>query len=209
MENVVLRPGGPQHRMIESRVGRTERAEIQRRRGEPRALAEPYDRDVQVRADDRADAAALGQLAPAPGDEAVEDVVRKPEPAEEPDRSIALHATGRAHSCSCRLWARRRRTRWRADAAARRRTVSRSAGRLKSAPSSPSGPCACTYTRPTGFSGVPPPGPATPVTDTATSTPRRERAPEAIAAAVSAETAPCRSSTSAGTPSADCLTSFA
>src|SRR5207237_2486872 len=169
MENVVLRPGGPQHRMIESRVGRTQRAETQRRRGEPRALAEPYDRDVrqprtvfalvhpepleageevvgegrrpsvlvgedehadaarlavardgkdgpldsggrlaeggadrrhharrtaaqkrerdvEVRADDRADAAALGQLAPAPGDEAVEDVVRKPEPAEEPDR---------------------------------------------------------------------------------------------------------------------------
>ena len=53
-------------------------------------------------------------------------------------------------------------------------------------------------TSPTGFSAVPPPGPAIPVTETATSAPSRSRAPAAIAAAVSAETAPCRSSISSG-----------
>ena len=42
--------------------------------------------------------------------------------------------------------------------------------------------------RPTGFSGVPPPGPATPVVETATSAPSRFRTPSAIASAVSAET---------------------
>ena len=49
-----------------------------------------------------------------------------------------------------------------------------------------------------GLSSVPPPGPAIPVTDTATSAPRRSRAPAAIAAAVSADTAPCRASVSSG-----------
>ncbi len=63
------------------------------------------------------------------------------------------------------------------------------------------------YTSPTGFSAVPPPGPAMPVTETATSAPSRARAPAAIAAAVSAETAPCRRNRSAGTPSSRCFTS--
>ena len=60
----------------------------------------------------------------------------------------------------------------------------------------PVGPEACRKTSPTGFSAVPPPGPATPVTATAMSAPSRARAPLAIAAAVSAETAPCVASTS-------------
>ena len=48
-----------------------------------------------------------------------------------------------------------------------------------------------------------------PVTETATSAPSRSRAPAAIAAAVSAETAPYRSSVSRGTPSSRSFTSFA
>ena len=68
---------------------------------------------------------------------------------------------------------------------------------------------ACANTRPTGLSGVPPPGPATPVTATATSAPSRSRAPAAIAAATSAETAPCSAMSSAGTSSSASFTSFA
>ena len=83
------------------------------------------------------------------------------------------------------------RTRCSAATAARPRIVSRSPGKSKRRSRSPIGPLACRKTSPTGFSSVPPPGPATPVTDTATSAPSRSRAPRAIAAAVSAETAPC------------------
>ena len=54
-------------------------------------------------------------------------------------------------------------------------------------------PSRATKTRPTGFSGVPPSGPAMPVMPTPTSTPATRRAPAAIAAAISSETAPCRS----------------
>ena len=46
------------------------------------------------------------------------------------------------------------------------------------------------WTVPTGFSGVPPPGPAMPVTLTAKSAPEASRAPWAISRAVSPETAP-------------------
>src|SRR5438128_8545102 len=212
--------------MIESGVGRTERAELGERRGEPRALAEPDDGevrkpaaalplvhaqpleppvevvgerdrpsalvvedehadaprlavagdgesgapggrgrlpelagdrgdirggsapeegqgDVEVRPDDAADAVSFGKRPAAPGDEAVEDVVGETQGAEEPDRRIAPHATDRIHTRSCRSCVRRRRTRWSAETAARRRIVSRSAGRLKSTASSPSGPAAC------------------------------------------------------------------
>ena len=59
------------------------------------------------------------------------------------------------------------------------------------------GPSTARKTSPTGFSGVPPSGPAMPVTATATSAPSAARAPAAIAAAVSADTAPCSRSTSA------------
>ena len=70
---------------------------------------------------------------------------------------------------------------------------------------SPIGPDAWKKTSPTGFSGVPPPGPAIPVTETATSTPSRSRAPFAIAAATSAETAPCSARSSGETPSSSSL----
>jgi TrmH family RNA methyltransferase len=66
-----------------------------------------------------------------------------------------------------------------------------------------------TYTRPTGFSGVPPVGPAMPVVETPTSTPRARRTPAAMAAATSALTAPWAMSISCGTPSTSRLTSLA
>ena len=53
------------------------------------------------------------------------------------------------------------------------------------------------HTVPTGFSSVPPPGPAIPVIATAVSAPKRASAPSAIAAATSGETAPWRSISSA------------
>ncbi len=56
------------------------------------------------------------------------------------------------------------------------------------------------HTVPTGLPGSAPPGPAMPVTDTATSASSSRRAPWAMARAVSALTAPCRSSVSRGTP---------
>src|SRR5437588_356360 len=108
-----------------------------------RTAAQESKRDVEVGSDDPANASPLRKRADAPGDEAVENVVGKPQGAEEPDRRIAPNATGRIHTRSCRSCARRRRTRWRAETVARRRIVSRSAGRLKSAASSPSGPAAC------------------------------------------------------------------
>ena len=48
-----------------------------------------------------------------------------------------------------------------------------------------------TYTVPTGVCSVPPPGPAIPVVETATSAPERSRTPFAICFAVSSETTPC------------------
>ena len=53
-------------------------------------------------------------------------------------------------------------------------------------------------TSPTGFSAVPPPGPATPVIDSATSTASRERACSAMLRATSSLTAPYRSSSALG-----------
>ena len=70
-------------------------------------------------------------------------------------------------------------------------------------------PAIATYTRPTGFSSVPPSGPATPVTPTPRSACSRSRAPSAIATATCADTAPCASSAASGTPSCSALTSFA
>src|SRR5438105_2693968 len=176
-----------------------------------RPATEERQRDVEVRADDAADAdpSPLRKRASAPRDEPVQDVVRKTKGAEEPERRIAPHATGRIHTRSGRACVISRRTRWSAETVARRRIVSRSAGRLKPPSSSPSGLTACRYTSPTGFSAVPPPGPATPVTDAATSTPSRSRTPRAMARAVSADTAPKRASISAGTPSSRSFTSSA
>ena len=57
---------------------------------------------------------------------------------------------------------------------------------------------AATTTVPTGFSGEPPPGPAMPVTATATSAPARARMPSTIASATGSLTAPCAAMRSGG-----------
>ena len=56
----------------------------------------------------------------------------------------------------------------------------------------PLGDATPNQTVPTGFSGVPPDGPAIPVTEIERSTPSRTRVPSAIARATSSLTAPCR-----------------
>ncbi len=66
-----------------------------------------------------------------------------------------------------------------------------------------------TYTSPTGFCRVPPPGPATPDTLIAQSQPNRACAPVAMATTVFALTAPLVSRIAAGTPSIFVFTSFA
>ena len=58
-------------------------------------------------------------------------------------------------------------------------------------------------TVPTGFASVPPPGPAMPVTATATSTPSRSTAPRAIASATGSLTAPCSAISAGSTPSSE------
>jgi len=63
-------------------------------------------------------------------------------------------------------------------------------------------------TVPTGFSGLPPSGPAMPVTPTPTSTPARDRRPSAMASATGSLTAPCVAINSAGTPSSSVLASL-
>ncbi len=65
----------------------------------------------------------------------------------------------------------------------------------------PAGPANPTTTVPAGAASVPPPGPATPVTDRAQCDPVRSRAPHAIASATGSLTAVCSRSTSSGTPS--------
>ena len=62
-------------------------------------------------------------------------------------------------------------------------------------------------TRPSGLCSLPP-GPAMPVTDTATVAPDRARAPSAISAATSSETAPWAARVAGETPSSSVLASF-
>src|SRR5665213_2287761 len=90
-----------------------------------------------------------------------------------------------------------------AVATAARRTASRSP--LKRSSTAISAPPRCAranQTSPTGLSGVPPSGPATPVTATASVAPLKCNAPEAICSAVGRLTAPKVSITLAATPSA-------
>src|SRR4051794_31739220 len=61
------------------------------------------------------------------------------------------------------------------------------------------------HTVPTGFSSVPPPGPATPVTPMPSDASSLERAPSASASATSCETAPTRSITASSTPASATL----
>ena len=158
--------------------------------------AEEGERDVEVLARD--DAAAATGSPTLPRDEAVE----RRRAGGERRRAGGAHRLRRyrrrsyvfVHGSASRAPHEMQRR----DRRAARGSSSRSPGKSTRAPRAPSGPSACRYTSPTGFSGVPPPGPATPVTDTATSAPSRSRTPSAIAAAISAETAPCSSSSSAG-----------
>ena len=58
---------------------------------------------------------------------------------------------------------------------------------------------------PHGLVGVPPPGPATPVIDTATSAREWASAPVAMARATASDTAPSAAISAAGTPSISAL----
>lgn len=64
----------------------------------------------------------------------------------------------------------------------------------------PVGPVAAKWTRPTGFSADPPPGPATPVTATETKAREWPLAPVAMARATGSDTAPCVFSSPSSTP---------
>ena len=68
----------------------------------------------------------------------------------------------------------------------------RAVARQRTVRSSRSPPAAATLTQtvPTGFSSLPPPGPAIPVMPIPSSAPKRAIAPSASAAATSGETAP-------------------
>jgi len=68
------------------------------------------------------------------------------------------------------------------------------------------GTAAAMATVPTGFSGVPPPGPAMPVIATAVSTPVARNTPSSIARATGSLTAPYSSSIDCGTPRSRILT---
>src|SRR6185312_2645384 len=107
-------------------------------------------------------------------------------------------ASSRRRSISRAIWAENMRIR------------SRSPGnRSRRCSTSPSpGPATAMWTVPTGFSGVPPPGPATPVIPTPQSLPRWVRTPPAIARATGSETAPCSAIISAGTPTSFVLSSL-
>src|SRR5438132_12572817 len=118
-----------------------------------RRRAEERGRDVEVLAGDDPAAREMPLL---PRDERVEDLVGEPEGTEEPEPFIARHATSGRHAESSRFCDRRRRSRWSAIAAARLRIASRSPGMTNSWPRPPSGSSAWRYTRPTGFSTVPP-----------------------------------------------------
>src|SRR5438105_8734116 len=188
-----------------------------RRRGRPQLahdgreldrgpVSEEGDGDVQVAA---WDGAHFVQGLLLPRLDGIEHRLRQAQGDEEAQALIAPNASRAGHAASSRLRDSRRRTRWSAPTAARDRIATRSPGKLDSRPTPPSGPSAWRYTSPTGFSAVPPPGPAMPVTATATSAPSRSRAPRAIASATSADTAPCAARSSSGTPSAACFTSFA
>src|SRR5690349_18865607 len=150
------------------------------------AVTEEGERDVHARARDRPDARDVEGLA-LPAHELVERRFREPQGAEEADALIGFEATSSGHAESSRLRAKSTRRRCSAVTVDRPRIAARSPGRSRRRANDPSGPSACKNTRPTGLSGVPPPGPATPVTETATSAPSRALAPAAIAAAASAE----------------------
>src|SRR5262245_16836306 len=168
-----------------------------------RPVSEEGRRDVQLLP---GDAVAPVDVRVLPATQSVERLVMEAKATEQACSLTTFEATRETQTDSSRLCCKSRRTRWRAVTVARRRIDSRSPGKTKSTLRSARGPAAWRYTRPTGFSSLPPPGPAIPVTASAISARRRSRAPAAIASAVSAETAPCRCRVSSGTPSCADLT---
>src|SRR5207342_96912 len=171
-----------------------------------RPATEKRERDVHLLSRDETTSSEMLRL---PEPESVPRGCRKLEGEEESKEGISFDATRRAHASSCRFRVRTRRARCSAATVARERIVSRSAGSENSPASLPPRVATWKWTRPTGLSSVPPPGPATPVTAIPTSTPSRDRIPSAIAAATSAETAPCSAINSSATPSWPTLTSSA
>src|SRR5262249_60810830 len=125
-----------------------------------------------------------------PGDEPLDDLAGEAERDEEPWPLMPLDASRRGHTAVCRLRVSSRRVRCSAAAVARARIASRSPGISRSSASSPAGVEAWMYTSPTGFPGVPPPGPAIPVTEMPTSASSRSRPPAALAAAAPAGAPP-------------------
>src|SRR5450830_60985 len=170
--------------------------------------AEKGDRGMEVLRRDEA-RPAFGELRPLPRGEPLTVVGRKCVSDEEAYPFIAAHASGRAHTSMCPICVRRRLRRWSAATAAKRRTWFRSPLKRSSCSICPSGPAAQKKTRPTGFSAVPPPGPAMPVIPTATSTPSTLLAPSASSSAHSAETAPRSARVFSGTTSTFLLISSA
>src|SRR5213593_2324619 len=130
-----------------------------------RTVPEEGQRDVQVVPSDRP---SFPDVLGLPLLQRGERLLIEAEAAEQARAFTALHASGEIHADSSRVCCKSRRTRWSAVTAARRRTELRSPGKTKSALRELSGPSACRKTRPTGFSSLPPPGPAMPVTATAT-----------------------------------------
>src|SRR5262249_43168917 len=86
-----------------------------------------------------------------------------------------------------------------------RRMLSRSPENRRVSERTPPALAQAKHTVPTGFSGVPPVGPATPVMDTATLALLRSSAPRAISLAVSSLTAPCAWRVSVRTPRSSSL----
>src|SRR5262245_2963287 len=152
------------------------------------------------------DAAAPVDVRVLPATQSVERLVMEAKATEQACSLTTFEAIGQSQTDSSRLCCKSRRTRCSAVTVARRRIDSRSPGKTKSALRSACGPAVWRYTSPTGFPSLPPAGPAIPVTASATSAWRRLRAPVAIAAAVSAETAPCRCRVSSETPRSADLT---
>ena len=96
-----------------------------------------------------------------------------------------------------------------ARATERSRTAARSPLALSSvASASPPRAAVAIQTVPTGLAGVPPSGPAMPVTATAKPAGERASTPSAIARATSALTAPWRAMSAGATPSSSILAAF-
>ena len=171
-----------------------------------RTVTEEGQRDVQVVPRDRP---ALLDVVGLPFRQRVERPVGKTEAAEQARAFTVPDASGEIHADSSRFCSRSRRRRWSAVTVARRRIEVRSPGKTKSLLRERLGPFRVEEDEANGLLVAAPARARYSGDRTATSAPSRSRAPAAIAAAVSAETAPWRSSTSRGTPSSRALTSSA